>query len=82
MKKFFSINWEQIVIKEDGLCSGKGVTIFKTKTQAIAQIKDLFEKTNDCIIVIEEFLIGYEVSAMCFSDGLTISRLPLSQVIF
>jgi phosphoribosylamine--glycine ligase len=62
-----------VVIKADGLAAGKGVLICETKEQAEQAIADLFsgdllgsaEKT----VVVEEHLIGEEVSFLVLSDG-------------
>ena len=56
-----------IVIKADGLCLGKGVTIAEDKKRAEDALKDIFveEKMNSDRVVIEEFLDGNEISAIC-----------------
>lgn len=56
-----------IVIKADGLCLGKGVTIAQNVEEAEAALRDVFveEKMNSDRVVIEEFLDGNEVSAIC-----------------
>lgn len=70
--KFLSDVDFPIVIKADGLASGKGVVIAKTKSEAIEAINDMMVK---CIfkdsgknIVIEEFLEGNEASIICLTD--------------
>ena len=57
-----------IVIKADGLCAGKGVTICKTFTEAETILEKLFTKTN-ASVVIEEYMTGEEVSFLSFVDG-------------
>ena len=65
-----------IVIKASGLAAGKGVILPETAEKAKATLKSiLVEKTfgeagNE--IVIEERLIGQEVSLMAFTDGITV----------
>lgn len=56
-----------IVIKADGLCLGKGVTIAQNVEEAEAALRYVFveEKMNSDRVVIEEFLDGNEVSAIC-----------------
>ncbi|MDQ6678217.1 MAG: phosphoribosylamine--glycine ligase [Acidobacteriota bacterium] len=59
-----------VVIKADGLASGKGVIISRNRKEAEAAILSLGPT-----IVIEEFLEGKEISFIVLSDGQTI--LPL-----
>lgn len=59
-----------LVIKADGLCSGKGVIICQTKEEALATLKEilidnLFGSEGN-MVVIEEFLDGIEASLLCF----------------
>ena len=65
-----------IVIKADGLASGKGVAICETKEEAINSVKsfmieDIFSGAGEKI-VIEEFLDGIEASILSITDGKTI----------
>jgi phosphoribosylamine--glycine ligase len=66
----------QIVIKASGLAAGKGVILPETTDEATATLKSiLVDKTfgeagNE--IVIEERLIGQEVSLMAFTDGISV----------
>ena len=64
------------VIKADGLALGKGVIIAQTRQEAIDAVRSMmcdkvFGKSGDQI-VIEEFLIGPEVSVLAFTDGKTV----------
>ena len=60
-----------IVVKADGLASGKGVFICKNKTIALKKCKDInkgiFKSSKR--FVIEEFLSGEEASYFILSDG-------------
>jgi len=60
-----------LVIKADGLASGKGVYICENKRQAIKASKEIFNgkfgKAKN--ILIEEFLKGEEMSFFIISDG-------------
>ena len=60
-----------LVIKADGLASGKGVYICKKKIEAEAAIKEIFNgkfgKAKN--ILLEEFLEGEEMSFFILSDG-------------
>ncbi|MBR5540437.1 MAG: phosphoribosylamine--glycine ligase [Clostridia bacterium] len=64
------------VIKADGLALGKGVIIAMTREEAKDAVRSMMEdkvfgKSGDNI-VIEEFLIGPEVSVLSFTDGETV----------
>ncbi|ASP28672.1 phosphoribosylamine--glycine ligase [Spiroplasma corruscae] len=63
-----SLNIYPIVIKNDGLASGKGVFIVKTQSEGEEIIKDIFDKNifnnKKCGVVIEEFLDGREFSLL------------------
>ena len=54
-----------IVIKEDGLKAGKGVTVAQTKEEAIEALQIAFDIPNNKV-VIEECLVGFEFSLICF----------------
>lgn len=71
-----------IVIKADGLAAGKGVTIASTVEAAEAAIDDCFEGQFGSAgyrVVVEECLIGQEVSILAVTDGLTIRPLLPAQ---
>lgn len=65
-----------LVIKADGLASGKGVVIAETEEQAVQAVRGMLEgKTFGSAgesVVIEEFMEGEEASVLCFTDGNTI----------
>lgn len=54
-----------IVIKEDGLKAGKGVTVAYTMNEALEAIDIAFD-IPDNRVVIEECLVGFEFSLICF----------------
>lgn len=62
-----------IVIKADGLASGKGVIIAQSEEEAIDTVKDMLEGYTFSgagrSVVIEEFMEGEEASMLCFCDG-------------
>jgi phosphoribosylamine---glycine ligase len=62
-----------LVIKADGLASGKGVIVCETRREAGEAIAGLFSGKNSVgaqsSIVIEEFLSGEEVSFLTLTDG-------------
>ncbi len=60
-----------IVVKSDGLASGKGVTICDSKKEALKDIKNILNgkfKTSRKV-VLEEFLEGEEASYFIITDG-------------
>lgn len=72
-----------IVLKADGLALGKGVLICNTKEEAQEGVKTLmldkqFGSAGDRIVV-EEFLVGREVSVLCYCDGNTIKPMTSAQ---
>lgn len=71
-----------IVIKADGLAAGKGVTVAQTLDEAIAAIQAIFAGafgTAGSQVVIEEVLVGEEVSVLALTDGQTIRPLLPAQ---
>ena len=61
------------VIKADGLALGKGVIIAQTREEAVDAIHSMMEDkvfgASGSRVVIEEFLMGPEVSVLSFTDG-------------
>lgn len=57
-----------IVLKRDGLCGGKGVTICETFTDAERVLQEILSSSEECV-VIEEYMRGQEVSLLSFVDG-------------
>ena len=68
-----------VVIKADGLASGKGVVICNDRQQSLNTIDMIMKdkKFGDAgkSIVIEEFLTGQEISVFSFTDGENFSSL-------
>lgn len=72
-----------IVVKADGLASGKGVIVCPNKASATAAIEDMlankkFGHASDTILI-EEFLRGTEVSFIVLCDGENFVPLATSQ---
>ena len=70
------------VIKADGLALGKGVIIAMTREEAKAAVRSmmeehLFGKSGERV-VIEEFLVGPEISVLAFTDGKTLKPMVSS----
>lgn len=64
-----------VVIKEDGLAAGKGVTVAMTRKEAEAAI----DAAGQSSLVIEEFLAGEEASLFALVDGTTTLALASAQ---
>ena len=62
-----------IVVKADGLAAGKGVVVAETVEQAIEAARDMLSGNRfgaaGASVVIEEFLVGEEMSFFALSDG-------------
>lgn len=81
-KAYIQSEGAPIVIKADGLAAGKGVTVAQTIAQAEEAIDAIFQGqfgTAGSSVVIEECLIGQEVSVLALTDGLTIRPLLPAQ---
>jgi phosphoribosylamine--glycine ligase len=72
-----------IVVKADGLASGKGVVVAQTLDQARAAVHDFMEKRSmgdaGSRLVIEEFMSGEEASFLVFADGTAFHPMAISQ---
>ncbi|MGH6814287.1 MAG: phosphoribosylamine--glycine ligase [Hyphomicrobiaceae bacterium] len=71
-----------VVIKADGLASGKGVSIAETKQEAHGAIDACFGGAfgaSGLEVVIEEFLVGEEASVFALVDGEHILALATAQ---
>lgn len=72
-----------VVLKADGLALGKGVLICNTRNEAKEGVQTLmldkqFGSAGDRIVV-EEFLVGREVSVLSFVDGKTVKIMTSAQ---
>jgi len=70
-----------LVVKADGLASGKGVYICENKDNANNAIKEIFNGKFGVAknILIEEFLVGEEMSYFIISDGKEIKSFETAQ---
>ena len=72
-----------IVLKADGLALGKGVLICQNLEEARAGVKEIMEDKKfgsaGNQMVVEEFMTGREVSALCFCDGTNIVPMTSAQ---
>jgi phosphoribosylamine--glycine ligase len=66
---------DELVVKVDGLCAGKGVFVCKTKACALETVTHLFHEgfsrlgVSDQTLIIEEHLSGHEVSVFGAAFG-------------
>jgi len=72
-----------IVLKADGLAMGKGVLICNNLEEAREGVKAImldkqFGEAGNCLVV-EEFMVGREVSVLSFVDGKTIKTMTSAQ---
>ena len=71
-KAYVSAQGAPIVVKYDGLMAGKGVTVAATIDEAHAAIDSIYKNEPSACVVIEECLIGEEISFFCLIDGVNI----------
>jgi phosphoribosylamine---glycine ligase len=67
-----------IVVKADGLASGKGVVVAETVAEALSAVELLFAQGYGTLLI-EEYLTGQEVSVLALTDGKTIRPLLPAQ---
>ncbi len=74
---------QPLVVKADGLASGKGVFVCATRAEAKAAVRSILQERNfgdaGSQIVIEECLVGQEASVLAIVDGDTIVPLEVAQ---
>ena len=75
-KKYVESRPAPLVVKADGLAAGKGVTVATSKEEALKALADImdakiFGSAGDQVII-EECLVGKEVSLLAFTDGKTV----------
>ena len=72
-----------VVVKADGLAAGKGVIIAKTSDEARAAVEDMLVAKSfggaGEVVVVEEHLVGSEVSLLVLCDGETAVPLAPAQ---
>ena len=80
-KKFLLNCNYPIVIKADGLASGKGVYICKDKSESFVAIDEIFNGKFGIAkkVLLEEFLDGEEMSYFIISDGNSIKSFNTAQ---
>ncbi len=68
-----------VVVKADGLAAGKGVVVAQNRAEAeraIGELENLAGREAAAKIVLEECLIGREVSLLAFADGKNFVLMP------
>ena len=75
-KSYLEKQQAPIVVKADGLAAGKGVTVANTLEEALGALDSImkdrvFGAAGDRVII-EECLVGREVSLLAFTDGKTV----------
>lgn len=82
-KKYIQVQEFPLVIKANGLAAGKGVVVASDLTEAETALSSLMEDRihGDAgdIIIIEEYLIGMEISIHALCDGTNAVLFPVSQ---
>ncbi|MBX2796140.1 MAG: phosphoribosylamine--glycine ligase [Myxococcales bacterium] len=84
------VSWEQalrrceqgrVVVKADGLAQGKGVVVCQTADEARAALEEMGRRFGDAAqrIVLEDLLVGPEVSVFALCDGARAVALPSAQ---
>ncbi|MFV1989608.1 MAG: phosphoribosylamine--glycine ligase [Acidimicrobiales bacterium] len=68
----------EIVVKADGLAAGKGVIIPESAAEAREAVNKLMARTGS-LVVLEERLVGEEVSLLGFCDGESVVAMPPAQ---
>jgi phosphoribosylamine--glycine ligase len=68
-----------VVIKEDGLAAGKGVTVLDSGDDATILLAELYDRDPAARIVVEERLYGPEASVIAVCDGARAIALPAAR---
>jgi|CXWL01.1.fsa_nt_gi phosphoribosylamine--glycine ligase len=72
----------EVVVKADGLYVGKGTVVPASREEAIEVLRAMLVNGEMGVagrtVVIEDVLVGPEVSAMAFTDGKTVAHMPFS----
>ena len=77
-KSYIQKQGAPIVVKADGLAAGKGVTVAETVEEASQAVDALFAN-GTAQVVVEEYLVGEEVSVLAVTDGITVRPLLPAQ---
>lgn len=82
-KDYIETRSAPMVVKADGLAAGKGVIIAESHEEALKAVDDMLQQGRfgnaGNMVVIEDFLIGEELSYICMVDGDSVLPLATSQ---
>jgi phosphoribosylamine--glycine ligase/phosphoribosylaminoimidazole synthetase len=67
----------RVVVKADGLAAGKGVVLPATRAETVAAIEAAV--AGGAAVVLQERLVGEEISLFGITDGVTVVALPVAQ---
>ncbi|HKI58547.1 MAG TPA: phosphoribosylamine--glycine ligase [Trueperaceae bacterium] len=67
-----------IVVKDSALAAGKGVTVARSLDEAEAAVEAILARQG-AEVVIEEMLVGQEISLLVFTDGLAYRPMVMAQ---
>jgi phosphoribosylamine---glycine ligase len=74
---------EPLVVKASGLAAGKGAVVCATRAEAAATVRSMLGDrvfgAAGTTVVIEDFLVGEEISVLAVTDGRDVELLPVSQ---
>jgi len=79
---YFGDEKEPVVVKADGLAAGKGVVVARDRveaTDAVRAMSDLVGADAAASIVLEQCLVGREVSLLAFCDGEHFALMPATR---
>ncbi|MHB1452537.1 MAG: phosphoribosylamine--glycine ligase [Saccharofermentanales bacterium] len=72
-----------IVVKADGLALGKGVIIAHSQSEAKIAVETMMSGAafgeSGKTVLIEEFMVGRELTVLAFTDGVTVVTMPNSR---
>ncbi len=70
-----------VVLKADGLAAGKGVILCESEAEALAAVDVFFteRRFGETTVVLEEFLVGEELSMLAICDGENVVPLAPAQ---
>lgn len=78
-QKYIQTKTNGMVIKLDGLAGGKGVFVCDTVKEGLEALQVLSEKYGEVDFIIEDKIVGDEISIIGFTDGQNIQLLQASQ---
>jgi phosphoribosylamine--glycine ligase len=76
-------HFEPLVVKASGLAAGKGAVVCTTRGEAAEVVRAMlgegrFGEAGETVII-EDFLLGEEISVLAVTDGVEVELLPVAQ---